>query len=72
MHLFSNKKTEYEDFLPITSSDLEFKKSEEGNIFDIEKSIVLKPGLYYYVVEDENEKIHFVQKFEVRLLFDSK
>lgn len=63
VHLFSNKKSDYEDFLSINSSPLVVK---QNLTFDFQNSINLKPGLYYYVIEDEVEKIHLVGKFEVR------
>ena len=63
VHLFSNKKSDYEDFLSINSSPLAVK---QNLTFDFQNSINLKPGLYYYIIEDEVEKIHLAGKFEVR------
>lgn len=63
VHLFSNKKSDYEDFLPINTAPLEVKSDLS---FDFQNNINLKPGLYYYIIEDEVEKVHLVGKFEVR------
>lgn len=68
VHLFSNKKSDFEDFLPINSSKLVIKKLDGNYVFYFQKNVNLQPGLYYYVVEDEKEKIHFVEKFEVNFL----
>lgn len=68
LHLFSNDRQAFDDFTPINTSDLTITPIEE-DIYEIDftKSYSLKPGLYYYVIEDfSQEKIHLVEKFEVK------
>ena len=68
VHLFSNDKSQYDDFQPLNSSTILLQKIADNTFeFDLEKYIVLKPGLYYYLLDDASERVHFVEKFEVRL-----
>lgn len=69
LHLFSNDKNAFEEFEPISTENLKIVKGTGDKYrFDFQKFILLKPGLYYYVLEDPKiEKIYFVEKFEVRL-----
>ena len=67
IHIFSNKKLDYEDFKSLSTSDLKLKKVGGDYVFDFKKSILLPPGLYYNILDDENEKTYFVEKFQVRL-----
>ena len=68
VYIFSNKKSAYEDFLPFTTIDVNI--NEDGaNIYSflIQKNILLKRGLYYYLLEDAStEQTFFVEKFEVK------
>lgn len=68
LHLFSNDRQAFDDFAPISSDDLDIVPLE-ADVYEInfKKSYSLEPGLYYYLVEDfSEEKIHLVQKFEVK------
>ncbi len=68
LHLFSNDRQAFDDFSPLATSDLDIV-AIETDIYQIDftKSYALAPGLYYYIVEDfSSEKIHLVQKFEVK------
>lgn len=69
IHLFSNDKKAYDDFSSILSDDLKLEETKKETYnFDFSKYIVLKPGVYYYLLEDVGiEKIYHVGKFEVRL-----
>ena len=58
VNLFSNKKLDYEDFKPISSTELNIQKVGEDYRFDFQRNIKLKPGLYYYTLEDENGTSH--------------
>lgn len=69
LHLFSNKKADFDNFEPFSTFDLTLQP-DTGNIYKIanSQSLALKPGLYYYLIEDyEVEKIYYVEKFEVRM-----
>ena len=68
LHLFSNDRQAFDDFSPISSDDLNIVPLE-ADVYKIDftKSYALEPGLYYYLVEDfSEEKIHLVEKFEVK------
>ena len=68
LHLFSNDRQAFDDFSPVNTSDLTITPIE-GDIYGIDfaKSYTLEPGLYYYIIEDfSEEKIHLVEKFEVK------
>lgn len=69
LHLFSNKKADFEDFRPLTTDDLALESSSEGTyLINFQKTMHLAPGLYYYLIEDlGEEQIYLVEKFEVRL-----
>ena len=69
LHLFSNKKADFDNFEPFSTFDLTLLPDTD-NIYKIanSQSLDLKPGLYYYLIEDYGtEKIYYVEKFEVRL-----
>ena len=68
LHLFSNDRQAFDDFAPLSSSDLTIVPLE-ADVYEINfaKSFSLQPGLYYYLVEDfSEEKIYLVEKFEVQ------
>lgn len=68
LHLFSNKEEAFDNFEPLTSFDLNLNSVSEGVYsIDFQVDLSLTPGLYYYLIEDyEIEKIHYVNKFELR------
>lgn len=68
LHLFSNDRQAFDDFSPIASDDLTIVPLEADRYeIDFTKSYSLQPGLYYYLIEDfSEEKIHLVEKFEVK------
>ena len=67
VHLFSNRSEEFDDFLPISTSDLQVKGIGDGAYsFNFSKNYVLAPGLYYIILEDgDKEQILHVEKFKV-------
>ena len=68
LHLFSNDRQAFDDFSPMNTSDLTITPIE-GDIYEIDfaRSYDLEPGLYYYIIEDlSQEKIHLVEKYEVK------
>jgi len=69
LNIFSNKKEDYENFHPTLSEKIGLKKLSNFNYeFDFQKAIVLKPGLYYYLIEDaDTEEIFFIEKFNVNI-----
>ena len=68
LHLFSNEEEAFDNFEPMTSFDLNLNSISEGVYsIDFQADLSLTPGLYYYLIEDyEIEKIHYVNKFELR------
>lgn len=69
LHLFSNDPSAFQDFLPLSTSDLALSQMAEDTFqIDFQKSMTLAPGLYYYILEDfTEEKIYFVDKFGVTI-----
>lgn len=69
LHLFSNKKVDFEDFTPLSTSDLRLEKQTDNSYrIGFKNKLSLQPGRYYYILEDFGEEtIYFVEKFEVRL-----
>lgn len=69
LHLFSNKKADFEDFTPLSTNDLSLEKlTDDSYRIDFKNSLSLQPGRYYYILEDyTNEEIYFVDKFELKL-----
>lgn len=68
LHIFSNDPEAFEAFRPISSFSLQLL-SPSGNTypFDFQKRLTLRPGLYYYLIEDTaTEKIYWVDKFVVK------
>lgn len=67
LHLFSNKKADFEDFTPFSTRDLTLEKlTDDSYRIDFKNKLSLDPGRYYYIIEDfEEEQIYFVEKFEV-------
>lgn len=68
LHLFSNDQQAFEEFSPLSTTDLLVKSIEENSYaIEVDQSFLLTPGLYYYLLEDfAEEKIYLVEKFEVR------
>jgi len=68
LHLFSNDPAAFDTFSPLYSFDLTLQEDAESNyVIDFQKSIPLKQGLYYYLIEDyETEQIYRVEKFVAR------
>ena len=68
LHLFSNEEVAFDNFEPLNSFDLNLDLISEGVYsIDFQTDLKLTPGLYYYLIEDyEIEKIHYVNKFELR------
>lgn len=69
LHLFSNKKTDFEDFTPLSTNDLSLEKlTDDSYRINFKNNLALQPGRYYYILEDfTEEEIYFVDKFEVKL-----
>lgn len=69
LHLFSNKKVDFEDFTPLSTNDLSLEKlTDDSYRIDFKSNLSLQPGRYYYILEDyTEEEIYFVDKFEVKL-----
>lgn len=69
LHLFSNKKADFEDFTPLSTNDLSLEKlTDDSYRIDFKNSLSLQPGRYYYILEDyTKEEIYFVDKFELKL-----
>lgn len=68
LHIFSNDKKEFDDFNPSFSFDISLENTEEDSYqINFQKKLTLKPGLYYYLLEDfDIEKIYFTEKFNVK------
>ena len=58
--LFSNKKTDYEQWQPIFEKEVVLEKSGDGFVFSLEQDIEIVPGLYYYIFEDVNEEAYLM------------
>lgn len=52
--LFSNKKGDYENFKPILTRNLVFKKGADGFQFSSTTQMSLPQGLYYFLIERED------------------
>lgn len=64
--VFSNKEEEYLNFKPLFSQKLTFGEKNGQQIpFEILANLTLTPGLYYFLIEDEEANIYFVSKFRV-------
>jgi hypothetical protein len=68
LHIFSNDKKEFADFNPSFSFDISLENTEADSYqINFQKKLTLKPGLYYYLLEDfDIEKIYFTEKFNVK------
>lgn len=63
---FSNKKEDYGNFNFIFAENLSFEKAENIFQFKLDKNIELTPGLYYYLIEDEESgEVYFANKIIV-------
>lgn len=69
LHLFSNKKEDFDNFEPLSTFDLNWQSTSANKYsIDFQETINIPAGLYYYLIEDFNtEKIYYVEKFEVRM-----
>lgn len=66
VHLFSNQEEDYKKFKSLYSWDLEFEEKEGKFHFNIEENLELEPGLYYYLIRDEDTGMkHVVGKMRV-------
>lgn len=54
VHLFTNKKEDYENFRPVFTLPLSFEKINDAFAFDVVQKQKLPNGLYYYLLEDAN------------------
>ncbi len=65
--LFSNKKEDYRNFKPAFSQNLLFDKSGEGFRFALNTRLSLSPGLYYFLIEDEDSgTLYYITKVRVQ------
>lgn len=69
IHIFSNDKTQFQQFLPLFSHDLKLEQlNSRIYAFDYQKHYLLPSGLYYFMLEDAGtERVYFVEKFLVEL-----
>ena len=67
VHIFDNSKTAYERFQPTLSRSLIWQDESDGTVIGtLDLRVVLSPGLYYCVLENETtEAILFVDRFRV-------
>ncbi len=68
VHLFSNNSFSYQEFNSLETYVLALRpsKGKADFLFNIKKAVLLYPGLYYYLIREENDKkIYFVEKFKV-------
>lgn len=67
LYVFSNKSSDFDDFAPLYTFDIQATPSQGDNYqLVMSRKLALEPGLYYYLLEDQAaEKIYFVDKFEV-------
>ena len=66
LYFFTNKKEDYEQFLPLETVLLTLNL-KEGNIYTLEwqQTLNWEPGLYYYIIEGENTGLLYAGKFTV-------
>jgi len=50
LYIFNNDIETYRNFLPQYTKELTLEKKEDAYLFEVQISIVLKPGLYYYLI----------------------
>lgn len=69
IHIFSNDKTQFRQFLPLFSNNLELERlNAQTYSFHFIKHYLLSSGLYYFLLEDaDKERVYFVEKFSVNL-----
>jgi|GEM_PF-3879535 len=66
LYIFTNKVDDYDAFRPVNISNPTLEKANDGYKLIVEKSIVLKPGLYYYILETtKEEELIYIEKFSV-------
>ncbi|MEO1262184.1 MAG: hypothetical protein AAFZ15_25485, partial [Bacteroidota bacterium] len=66
-YLFSNKKEDYEKFQPIWQSDLTIDETEADFSFSTTINLSVVPGLYYYLIEDENgDQLYAIGRIQMK------
>lgn len=66
LHLFSNEKTAFQNFMPLQTNEFTLTKSGEEYAFDFQKEYSLEAGLYYVIVEEvATEQMVFVEKLVI-------
>ena len=65
-HIFSNKEEDYEAFSPLQTLEITPQTVEGKPAFQQNIAIQLNPGLYYYILEDEDGTLLYTGKFVVR------
>lgn len=66
LHVFSNKESDFNNFLPKHSAEIQFGKSKEQKlVFEDELKLEVPPGLYYITLETDDDMVA-VSKFIVR------
>lgn len=64
--VFSNLQQDYEQFRPAYAARLSFEKTDRVFSFRLDERLTLAPGLYYYLIEDEDSgMVYFVGKMSV-------
>jgi len=64
--IFSNNPADYESFSFVFSASLVFEKEQDAFRFRTENPLQAPPGLYYFLIEDENSGLpYFTGKFRV-------
>lgn len=67
LKVYSNKKADYEENRTLLSVPLVFFRDEQHFNFQVLHDFRLAPGLYYYLIENEESgAVNVVEKFEVR------
>jgi len=67
VYLFSNKEADYINFQPVIQFNPELTKLDKGYEVNLNKNVVLGPGLYYYLVEmTESEELLYINKFTIK------
>ncbi len=67
-YLFNNDKGAYENFVPQTTYYPKVTQAIGGYEINLEETIVLEDGLYYYLIEEiQTEEVIYAGKFESRV-----
>ena len=66
LYFFTNKKEDYEQFLPLETIFLTLNLKEDNSYtFQWQQTLNWEPGLYYYIIEGENTGLLYAGKFTV-------